>query len=310
MDDLELARILRAARARSAPPPTSTGSRAFMGRVTTTTPAVGKFMNVIPQAVLGTEVEGGSATITDLGSTPSPVYLVGPGVPATGDQVIASWSDWRWVARKRGTGGSVCYTIRRGCHDAYGVIEPLSGISISVVQGGVTIYTCTTDATGSCPCFTLASLDPITTTLSATGFDTLTFTLTPSLGTNSIIRALYPTGLTSAMPCCGDPDPSPIPATSIHLSYQVNPSTRETITLTRDGPSYCSYSGNGVLTLGTWRVIYNGGNSWTVTAGYIGEPYASANFTSPPDTPSATISSLTYVGGGTVTYHSPVVITL
>jgi hypothetical protein len=106
MDDLELARILRAARDRSAPPPTSTGSRAFMGRVTTTTPAVGKFMNVIPQAVLGTEVEGGSATITDLGSTPSPVYLVGPGVPATGDQVIARWSDWRWVARKRGTGGS------------------------------------------------------------------------------------------------------------------------------------------------------------------------------------------------------------
>jgi hypothetical protein len=111
MDDLELARILRAARDRSAPPPASTGSRAFMGRVTTTTPAVGKFMNVIPQAVIGTETEGGSATITDLGSTPTPVYLVGPGVPATGDQVIARWSDWRWVARKRGTGGSGPPTI-------------------------------------------------------------------------------------------------------------------------------------------------------------------------------------------------------
>jgi hypothetical protein len=114
MDDLELARILRAARDRSAPPPTSTGSRAFMGRVTTTAPAVGKFMLVQPQSVLGTETEGGSATITDLGSTPTPVYLVGPGVPATGDQVIARWSDWRWVARKRGTGGSGPPTIDPG----------------------------------------------------------------------------------------------------------------------------------------------------------------------------------------------------
>jgi len=107
MDDLELARILRDARDRSRPSPARSGSRAFMGRVTTTSPAVGKFMNVQPQSVLGAEVEGGAAIVTDLGSTPTPVYLLGPGVPATGDQVVARWSDWRWVARKRSGGGSI-----------------------------------------------------------------------------------------------------------------------------------------------------------------------------------------------------------
>jgi hypothetical protein len=88
---------------------------AFLGRVTTAAPAVGKFMNVIPQSITGPEVEGGAAVSTDLSATPIGVYLVGPGVPNTGDQVVSRFVDYRWVAHKRGTTSGGGITVCPGC---------------------------------------------------------------------------------------------------------------------------------------------------------------------------------------------------
>lgn len=75
----------------------------FLGRVTTLAPSPGHFIKVIPQGLLGTESEGSAGTSTDLGSTAIPVYLVS-GTPATGDQVVSRWVDYRWVTRRRGGG--------------------------------------------------------------------------------------------------------------------------------------------------------------------------------------------------------------
>jgi hypothetical protein len=106
VDDFERLRIERdLARVGFARPPRG-GSGTFLGRVTTASPTVGKFINVIPQGLLGTESEGSAGTATDLGSTPIPVYLVS-GTVATGDQVVSRFVDFRWVTRRRGGGGGI-----------------------------------------------------------------------------------------------------------------------------------------------------------------------------------------------------------
>lgn len=80
------------------------GSPAFVGRVTSSGSAlgVGKYLMVRPTAVLGVEVEGGSGTISDVGSSSIPVYLVGPGLPSAGDFLICKFVDNRWVAERDG----------------------------------------------------------------------------------------------------------------------------------------------------------------------------------------------------------------
>jgi hypothetical protein len=60
--------------------------------------------------VLGDEVEGGSSDFATAGSKMVPVYLVGPGVPSTGDFLVCKFVDNRWVADRTtpvgsGTGG-------------------------------------------------------------------------------------------------------------------------------------------------------------------------------------------------------------
>lgn len=78
----------------------SPGSAVMVGRVVTAAPAVGKFLLVHPVSVSGDEVEaapgltGADTTVT------VPVYLVGPGVPATGDLLVCRFVDYRWVAER------------------------------------------------------------------------------------------------------------------------------------------------------------------------------------------------------------------
>lgn len=87
--------------------------RSFVGQVVSSSPAVGKFITVNPVRVLGTETDGSAATIAVATGTAIPVYLVGPGVPATGDQLVCRWVSDRWVASRATGSGS--YT-RGYCH--------------------------------------------------------------------------------------------------------------------------------------------------------------------------------------------------
>jgi hypothetical protein len=78
------------------------GVPAFVGKVTTpsTLIGVGKFLLVQPTFVLGQEVEGGSGSFTEVGSTTVPVYLVGPAQASTGDYLICRYVDNRWAAER------------------------------------------------------------------------------------------------------------------------------------------------------------------------------------------------------------------
>jgi hypothetical protein len=96
--DLELLRLDRSV---SRPPEFRLppgGTPAMVGRVTTTSGmAVGKYLTVNPVRLLGTEAEGSTGTLT-VQPVPVPVYLVGPGVPVTGDHLICRRLDHRWAA--------------------------------------------------------------------------------------------------------------------------------------------------------------------------------------------------------------------
>jgi hypothetical protein len=109
MDDIEISRIARDNERLGFRAPKASSRPAIFGRVTTTSPTINHFINIIPQAITGTEVEGGTATSTDLGTDPITALLIGPGVPSTGDQVLATLVDYRWVVGKRVSGGGATW---------------------------------------------------------------------------------------------------------------------------------------------------------------------------------------------------------
>jgi hypothetical protein len=144
-DDLELARLHRADRAKAARrgSPGSAGAPAWLGRVTTASPDAGEFMMVRPLALLGTEAEGAAGSATDLGAEDKAVYLVG-GAPDEDDEVVVRWVDWRWVTARRGSAsctGRVCVHLRGCNHD-------LVGETVTLKLGGVTIDSGVTDGDG------------------------------------------------------------------------------------------------------------------------------------------------------------------
>lgn len=97
--DLELLRLMRDADRLPLAAPTLPGDRAMVGRVTSTSGiAVGKYLTVNPVRLLGTEAEGGTGSLTVQTSATIPVYLVGPGVPTTGKDLICRRLGHRWAA--------------------------------------------------------------------------------------------------------------------------------------------------------------------------------------------------------------------
>jgi hypothetical protein len=82
----------------------SPGSAAMVGRVASASAeiAVGKFLLVNPVSVLGAEAEGGAGVTLADTTTTVPVYLVGPGLPQTGDLLVCRFVDFRWVAERKG----------------------------------------------------------------------------------------------------------------------------------------------------------------------------------------------------------------
>jgi hypothetical protein len=84
----------------------SGGTPAFLGKVTTAAPAVGKFLLVDPVLALGPEVEGGTPSFTvSVPGAGIAIYLLGPAVPVTGDYLVCKFVDYRWVAERGKTGG-------------------------------------------------------------------------------------------------------------------------------------------------------------------------------------------------------------
>jgi hypothetical protein len=79
----------------------SPGAATMVGQVVTASPAVGKFMLVNPVSVFGTEGEGNTGVTTANTGVTVPVYLVGPGVPKTGDMLVCRFVDYRWVAERK-----------------------------------------------------------------------------------------------------------------------------------------------------------------------------------------------------------------
>jgi hypothetical protein len=92
---------------------TTPAPAAMVGRVVSAAAsiAVGKFLLVIPVSALGSETEGGTATLTDRSAATVPVYLIGPGLPQPGDLLVCRYVDFRWVAEKsHGTRPNPCLT--------------------------------------------------------------------------------------------------------------------------------------------------------------------------------------------------------
>jgi hypothetical protein len=90
------------------------GAPAFVGRVTTATPVVNKFMLVTPTVVLGAETEGGGGTIADVAGS-VPVLPLGPVAPALNDYVVCRFVGHRWVCEKCGAPAGPTPVSLPGC---------------------------------------------------------------------------------------------------------------------------------------------------------------------------------------------------
>lgn len=141
MDDLWRLRLRNNAFRPPRPSLASGGAPAFVGRVTTISPAVGEYLLVTPVTVTGAEVEGGTGTIID-GSGSVPVYLVGPSTAITGELLACRFVDYRWVAERvaTSTGGGTAFLHVVGCD-----IPP--GIPVVIYQSGTPVASGTTDPT-------------------------------------------------------------------------------------------------------------------------------------------------------------------
>jgi hypothetical protein len=97
------------------------GPTVLIGHVTTprSSITVGCFLMVNPVTVLGTEGEGAIPTFSIDTSTKIPVYLVGPAKAQQGDNLICRRVDYRFVAERQSTKGSIL-TTTPGCPCASG----------------------------------------------------------------------------------------------------------------------------------------------------------------------------------------------
>lgn len=86
------------------PDPRGVGGPVFVGRNTTASPVVGHFIAVNPVRILGPQVEGGLPVKSVDTSVKFPVYLLGPGLPAVGDDLICRHVRHRWVAERMAGG--------------------------------------------------------------------------------------------------------------------------------------------------------------------------------------------------------------
>jgi hypothetical protein len=115
----------------------------ILGKITTASPAAGKFVLVQPQSIAGAETEGGTATIAATAAPKIAAYCLGPAVPMQNDLVVIHRVGWRWVFERGGNGcGTMSWTIHFVREDTGAAI---SGQSITLTGGP----TQTTDGSGN-----------------------------------------------------------------------------------------------------------------------------------------------------------------
>ena len=105
-DDFARLRNSNQIRTSQGPSRDSASLPSFVGQVVSSgsSIAVGHFLIVSPTSVLGVETEGGAGNLVIAGKSLIPVYLLGPGLPSMGDNLICRFVDHRWVTER--TGGS------------------------------------------------------------------------------------------------------------------------------------------------------------------------------------------------------------
>jgi hypothetical protein len=135
-----------------ATPSGSQGNAAFCGQNTTSHPVVGEFLTLVPTGVMGPETEG-SAGVFTVGSQTVEALLLGPGVPAIGDYLVARRVSNRWVV-EIGSGESV------PCPEGHPTVANVtaynpctsgaySGLNVTVKFAGSTVATGTTSSGGT-----------------------------------------------------------------------------------------------------------------------------------------------------------------
>jgi len=168
------------------------GNQRMVGRVTTPTASieVKKYLVVNPVRILGTEAEGQAGTLTVDTSVSQPVYLVGPGKPAQGDDLICERLTHRWVARKKGGGGRFLITDRDGCS-----LVARPGVTVTVKNASnVTVATGVTNFLGQYLTPELPSSgNPYT--ITAPGYTSGSLTWEEATATASIVTGTTPVEL-------------------------------------------------------------------------------------------------------------------
>jgi hypothetical protein len=169
----------------------------LLGRVTTATPAAGKFVKLQPQVITGAEVEGGAATFTDVGPNNLIALGLNNAVPSTGDKLVCHHMPYRWVYEKGGTGSyMLCIQVNR----CFGQVCPSQ--LVTVKQGGTTIGTCTTSSFGSC-CVNVPGTGTYTVLVNRTRWNAFSGSVTVShTGVTPYTADLNVAGPASGYVCC------------------------------------------------------------------------------------------------------------
>jgi hypothetical protein len=115
-DEFERARIYRDARPIHPLAGAMPGSSAFVGQVSTPTPAANTFISMNPTTIGGGTTVGSHATFTSPDPTASVgVLLIGDGVPSYGEYLLARFVDYRWVTERMSGAGSSGGVTVPGC---------------------------------------------------------------------------------------------------------------------------------------------------------------------------------------------------
>jgi hypothetical protein len=116
------------------------GSSAFVGKVTTIAPAIGKYIAVNPVKVLGAESEGAAGVLTVDTSVKSIVYVLGPNIPATGSYVICKMVEGRWVTQKMMPTSSGGGGVAVSCSPCFSIPTTITMTVTGSCAGGPPLY--------------------------------------------------------------------------------------------------------------------------------------------------------------------------
>ncbi len=163
-------RIRRDVRRPDGGPRRAAGSPAVVGQLATgSTAVVGQFADVVFQTVTGAETLGLPGTFT-ADSVSTPVLMLGPGAPSSGEMFVCRHVGYRWVSQfhHASAGCTLCLTAV----DTSG--NPEVGATVTVKDdSGATVATGTTDSSGKF-CAPVPGAGHYTATITKAGYTTIT----------------------------------------------------------------------------------------------------------------------------------------